>query len=177
MLSVKITRPVLFLFVVLLPTRPVHAGNARAINDVIQSASVRDKVLIEGRVKRAFDFDTYLVSDDKSEIAVSFLGVRQNLKVGDAIAVYGRFRGRASYKTTYALLEALEWTMQSDPKAVGLRDKYGVSDSTATASAPPCILPLPTIESRLKQLEDLKAKKLISNEEYQQQRKRILNDL
>lgn len=165
----------IFLIWTVLPLNVLHA---RAIGDVLQNAGVREKVFIEGRIKRAFDFDTFLVSDEKSDIAVSFLGVRQDLKVGDVIAVYGRFRGRLSYKSAYGLLETLEWAPQNDPASAALREKYDVTAaSTPVAAVVPCIFPAPTIETRLKQLEDLKSKKLISEKEYQEQRKRILNDL
>lgn len=147
------------------------------IKDVLKQANRREKVLIEGRIQRAFDFDTFLVSDSSGEIAVSFVGLKQNVGASDNVVIYGWFDGRATYVAKYGLLYALEWAPAADADA--LRKKYTASRPTEPLNTPerassPASL---NIESRLKVLEDLKNKGLISTDEYQDQRKRILNDL
>lgn len=159
----------------------------RAIDDVLHNARRRELVMITGKVKRSFDLDNILLADDKSEIAVSLVEVRQDLRPGDAVAVVGRFDGRVSYRSNYGLLNAIDWAPLDDPqKFDALKAKYGVMASSVSAGAPdspgtpssPTVSPTSTeIERRLRALDELKAKNLITPDEYQEQRKRILNQL
>lgn len=155
---------------------------ARPIQDVLKNAQRREKVLVEGTVKKAFDFDTFLVTDDSGEIAVSFLGVKQHVGTGDAVVAYGLFDGRASYVSRYGLINALDWAPAADPKALDLKTKYDLtpSPSPTPASSTPATTPnAPTrsVESRLRELDELKGKGLVSPDEYKEQRKRILGEL
>lgn len=153
----------------------------RTIDDTLKNTGIRKKVLIQGTVKRSFDFDNVLLTDDTAEIAVGLASVKQNVRDGDKILVYGRFEGRLNYKARYGFINALEWAPVGDPKGDALIAKYGVEPSTAPAesdsassSAP---APQRSVESRLRELEDLKTKKLITDDEYKEQRKRILGQL
>lgn len=151
---------------------------ARDIKDVLENSRVRDKVVVEGTIKRAFDFDNFLVADSSSEIAVSFIGVRQDLKAGDPVVVYGKFRGKFSYLSRYGLIEAIEFLKPSDPKAAELRSKDEAPPMQSSQTPPlPPPAPAKNVETRLRELEDLKIKNLISPDEYKDQRKRILDSL
>jgi hypothetical protein len=169
---------------------PSFAGkNVRSIDDVLHTAKRRDLVLVAGTVKRSFDLDNVLLTDEHGEIAVSFVGVRQDVRPGDRIAVAGRFDGRVGYRSNYGLLNAVAWAPLDDPKSDALRDKYGVTAASATASPSPTDSsavvsssgpvsgPASNVESRLRTLDDLKSKNLVTPDEYQEQRKRILSQL
>jgi hypothetical protein len=160
-----------FLALVFFVGASVAFADTRSIDDVLHNAKRRETVLIAGTVKRSFDLDTVLLADDGGEIAVSFVGVRQDVRPGDAIAVVGRFDGRLTYRSSYGLLNATQWVSQSDPKFAELRKQYNV----AVATTP--VTPAPGVESRLRALDDLKAKNLVTPEEYREQRTRILNQL
>ena len=169
-----------FLFAADTPfTRPA----ARPIADILANASRKDTVVVKGKVKRPFNFDTFLLTDGTGEIAVSLVGLQQNVGPGDSIIVAGRYQGKFSYVSRYGLVEATAWAKAVDPRAAELLRAYGVTASPApspsASSSPtsPVATPVPDVETRLKKLENLKNRNLISPEEYREQRRRILNDL
>jgi hypothetical protein len=158
-------------------TSTATVKNVRSIDDVLRNAKRRDLVLVAGTVKRSFDLDNILLSDDSGEIAVSLVGLRQDLRPGDRVAVAGRFDGRVSFRSNYGLLTAIDWAPQSGARFDQLKNKYGVATSTTSASVAPTPAAASDVEPRLRQLDDLKSKNLVTPDEYQEQRKRILNDL
>ncbi len=126
---------------------------ARPIDDVLKNAHRRDKVLIEGKIVKPFDFDTLLVSDDSGDVAVSFTGLQQRLGAGDSVVVYGRFDGRRSYAARYGLINAIDWALSSDPKAANLKGRDAEEAEPAPAPAAPSTPDNRTIEFRLKELK------------------------
>ena len=170
-----------FLSSVLCAAEAPVANTIRSVDDVLRHASRREKVVVAGTVKKAFDFDTLVLVDNNAEIAVSFVGVRQDIRAGDKIVVAGRFDGRRSYRSSYGLIYAIDWALQDDKKVALLVERFGAAParSAAPVSSPaPAASPTSeSIETRLQQLETLKAKNLITPEEYQLHRQRILDDL
>ncbi len=164
---------------------PAASGKiVRSIDDVLHNAKRRDIVFVAGTVKQSFDLYNVLLVEGRSEIAVSLADVPQDVRPGDKIAVVGWFDGRLSYRSSYGLIIATDWAPQNSPKFVELRNKYGIVFSTPVPSPAPVAVSvaassasISTIELRLRELEDLKTKDLVTPDEYKQQRKRILDQL
>ena len=168
----------IFLFALVATASAAFGLEPRPINDVLKSAGLRDKVVISGQAVRFFDFDTILISDGNDWIAVSFAGLKHAIHLHDRVVIAGRFRGRAVYLMRYGLLDAFDWAPASDPRANDLITQFGVAISSPVVAGP-SLTPAPSanVESRLRTLDDLKKKNLITDEEYRDQRKRILNEL
>lgn len=152
----------------------------RPIKDLLQSGRMRDKALIQGKVTKQIDLDYYIVEDETGDIVVGVRDVRHKLKLGDTLLAFGRYQGRTAFRSRKGQLDVTEFAMGEDAAAsAALVERYGTEPKAPEPVAQPPAPPAParSVESRLQELENLKSKNLISADEYQQQRQRILNDL
>jgi hypothetical protein len=167
---------------------PAFADDAKRnleIDEVLNGA-YRSRVLTCGEIKRGFDFDHFMLADKTQEVAIGMAGLKHDLKTGDKICVYGIFHGPRSYRNRYPLIEVREMISQSKPEAVEKAvAQYGTTKPVPapTPNKPPEnpapeAPPAPrTIEERLNELTRLKEKGVISPEEFEYNRKRILGEL
>lgn len=173
----------LFAFAFLLTPCLRAEGRPWTTSEVIESAKRKAKVVIQGKIERAINFDYFVLTDDSGAIILNAAGVRHRLAVGDKIVVWGRYLGRSDrYPQARAEIEAIEMAPVDTPEAArileGRTAPAPVPDVSANPPAPDAAPAVSlSIESRLRTLEDLKEKKLISDDEYKDTRKRILNDL
>lgn len=165
----------------------VLAGGDNAptpIRTVMETARRKDKVLIAGKIKRARTLDIFLFGDDTGELLINAAHVKTSMAVGDDLVVWGRFWGRSDNQPDLREIEVI------DAAPAGSREAALLISAHAAAPPPPpepaivppnpsspAAAPARSTESRLQELEQLKAKGLITDSEYQEQRKRILGDL
>jgi hypothetical protein len=150
----------------------------RTIQDVSQNARLRDKVVVQGTIRRRINFDLFIAEDASGPIGLSFEGLRQRLRIGDTIVVAGKFQGRYVLEGRIARLDVISFAAPGTPDAAALIEKFG--EAPAAPQAPetsPSPAPVRSIEDRLRRLDELRDKKLVTPEEYAEQRKRILGDL
>lgn len=143
------------------------------ISDVISKAYHRQRVLVQGTVEKRMDWETVVLKDQTETLLLNCNRVRQDFKIGDTLVVYGLYQGRINQPVARGSLEVTEWALFSNEAASKkLVEKYGKEP----VAMPSPVVPEPT-EARLKALDELKSKKLISDKEYKEQRKRILESL
>ncbi len=185
-------RTALFLLSALMMTAPLAAADrAWTSDEVIHQARKRAKIVVQGHIERAINFDYFIFADDTGKLLLNAASVKQRMAAGDKVAVYGRVLGHATrFDQTLTEIEALEvGTDGSDDAKRILSTRLASTESVPAAAVPApspitAATPLPempgaenSIESRLKFLEELKKKSLITDDEYREQRKRILGDL
>ncbi|MFN0117207.1 MAG: SHOCT domain-containing protein [Elusimicrobiota bacterium] len=167
--------------------------SARSIDDILTQSKFRQKIFTVGVVKKPLNFDDFIVSSDQGTLVlVRFKGIKQDLKTGDKIFVYGRHLGRPALPGVKLEIEAIEYALDTKTEnRDALLSKYGVPvpievpviKSTETVSITPVVTEAEStndssfIEKRLMRLDGLKQKGLISEDEYKAQRKRILESL
>lgn len=154
--------------VVLAGARPWSA------DEVSAQARRKSKVLVEGRISRAIDFDTFVLTDPSGDMLLDAKGVRHDLGTGDAVLVWGRYLGRSDRRPAMAEIQAIDIVASGTPEAAAL-----LAARAAEPPAPPAAAPAAgsSIETRLKALDDLKAREIVTDDEYRQQRQRILDEL
>lgn len=148
----------------------------RTVNDISTNARLREKVLVEVTVRRRIDFDLVVGEDASGQIGLSFEGLRHDLKVGDTLVAAGRFRGRYALEGSLARLDVIEFAAPGTPEAARLIEKFGRGPASSKAPAPAAPATR-SIEGRLRQLDELRDKGLVTQEEHAEQRKRILDEL
>jgi hypothetical protein len=158
------------------------------IGEILEDTKYRTQVVIKGEISKSYDFDFHLLDDGTGVIMVNGSHVNQHFGVGDEVVIYGRYIDSEANKPKDEEIRVIKFaTSEKDPPVDQWIAKYGKEDepqekNTGEISAQKNIKqPISTapsdIETRLKKLSDLKEKGLITEEEYQQQKKRILNEL
>jgi hypothetical protein len=105
------------------------------------------------------------------------------LKIGDEVVAYGRYIGRSPIYVKHPELDVIELASATDDAGPALVAKRGVEPGTYPDLPPPNASPghpaaaERTVEHRLEELNSLKSKGLITDDEYKQQRDRILGSL
>lgn len=157
-----------------------HAEKApMPMADVLAGARFKQPVLVRGSIVKQLDFDTYVIQDNSEKLLANFKGVKQRLGVGDTLIVYGMYLGKGISRSAKGDIDVKAYAFVSDEAASkALIEKYG-SETAAlrSVSTPLAIDPPKTIESRLRELDELKTKNLVTDQEYKEQRKRILDGI
>lgn len=157
--------------------RPWTAAEVRA------SAARKSNVLIQGKIDRALTLDYFLFNDGTGELLLNAANVRQSLAAGDDVVVWGRYVGRSDRYAARPEVDAIELAPAGTAEAQKICDAHSTAAPAPTppvapAAASPTATPaVRSIEDRLRALDDLKAKGLVTPAEYDEQRKRILQDL
>ncbi len=154
---------------------------------VLKNSRTRARVLVQGTITKQIDFDNLILTDSGGSLRLDAFRVHQYLSKGDKVIVYGLYLGRITEDSARGKLEVLDFlpikASDNPEKARQFIEKYGSDPVPAVKSDPvpaanhPAKATDKTVESRLKELDDLKAKNLLSDEEYKEQRKRILGSL
>lgn len=151
-----------------------------SLAQIIKGSRDKSMVLARGKVAKALSFDSFVLDDGTAKILLDLSGRNHQIKADDALVIYGRLRTNPSLQKYDAEIKVKEWVLLSDQSGVNaLTERYGsVNPPPASPQvAPISAAPSRDIASRLKDLEKLKEQNLITPDEYQEQRKRILNDL
>lgn len=177
-----------FLLISLLAVQPCFAApsDPMKVEDIVNSLRPRSRVLVQGTIVKQINFDTYALNDGTGDVILDVAGLRHDLKNGDEVLAFGKYRGRSSYRTFNGEIQVTDLGTPSDTaavKALGekfakqrpiLKDNLPAAAATKEEASPP---ETKTVESRLEELEKLRSKNLINANEYHEQRERILNDL
>lgn len=160
---------------------PAAALDADSIGRVTASARRREKVLVEVTLKRALTLDRFLATDGTGEVFLDATGLRHDLKVGDRVVVWGRYMGRSDHDANVSELEALSLAPSGSEEAGKLLLAHGRPAPSPSPSVAPSVWPSPSprpsIESRLREVDDLTEKGLITTEERRRIREKILSEL
>ncbi len=138
--------------------------------EIAEKARYKDKLIAKGTVSKAITLDVFMINDGTGNLVIDMTGRRQKLKVGDHVTVYGKYRGISRTHDNTGELQVTEF-LQSDT------DKKMLEQHPAESDAVESTQPKRNVQSRLEELEKLRSTNLITPDEYQEQRKRILNDL
>ena len=160
----------------------LEAGEVPSIADAIENVRRRQQVVIVGTVKRAINFDQFILTDGSTDVLINAAGVRHRLAAKSRAVIRGRYMGHSDRQPNFREIEVMEVAEAGSPEAERLLARYRKvpaaptpvpSDSGAAAPAKGPRTP----ESRLRDLENLRNNGLITDDEYHSARKRILDDL
>ncbi len=153
------------------------------IDDIVKNVGPRSRILVQGTITKAISFDTMVLDDGTGKMVLDLTQAKNELKVSDTVVVYGKYRGTSTYRAYNAEMLALELASPTDTETVKkLGEKFAknhpiTKEDRAKKKEESAPKVEKSVEGRLEELEKLKSKNLVTPEEYQEQRKRLLNDL
>ncbi|MBV9079995.1 MAG: SHOCT domain-containing protein [Elusimicrobia bacterium] len=155
-----------------------------SLSDVLSTVRRKEKVLVSGTIARALTLDLFVLNDGTAEVLLNTANLPVSLAAGSKVVAWGRFQGRSDKQPKFAgEIEGIEVALADSGAAADLIKAHGrpapspvpaFSDAKPAAGTP---VPGRSVETRLRDLDELKAKGLVTDEEYKEQRRRILNDL